>query len=777
MENIVLPKIKLNIGINNIIINSNVSPSYFKIKYNKAETGTIEEEITTDEYFENKPNNIVKPISAITLRSSEVRAAGQTVYDDELIEQYGVNELIIEEDYFAYTDTLRNQYLEAAKALFGLTYKPLEVNVLGSVYLDFNDIIKVINPQGEEYLTYSLNNNHEYNGVLYNTISIPSLSEVEEKYKYETEDKTLRRKTAIEIDKANQRIQSLVSEIGDRSQKETSITQDIDRLEILVDNIEDLTAEVTGINPITLPDCIEGSILDFRIIGNNTVFSGLTPAENLVPSNSLYPRGASRIFVKHYNDEDELVSTDVYSLKAKAPLRQYSTTIFDEFRYSFDVEEEESKAKIIRRVGVTAGGTLYPLAEEVVETVDIPDIMLTRGKNVIDIVSPYYANCYARYVLLNAFTDKFATTYELKSSIDILQGEIDIKVAEKVDKDEVIADINAAIVDHQAILRLTGNQVIINSDNFQLAADGSINATNGTFSGWIDATSGRIGRWTLNQQGVLYGSATLSGNTYQSGMDTRNNDIAFYTGLDITDGQSHYLTEANVYITKSGTIHANKFHGNVDSGYFRLDYDSGRRALWLGDSNIYYYIDDQNNSFFGGLSRNNRGFTFELLSGYFFSIHDYLHNISIAEFYRQDDVGNAGYINLFMKTWYYAGGTSGYEVATKNDICDKNVKKNIKESSKNALDIVNKIQFKQFDWDEKKIDRKGHIDVGVIAQQLKELDENYVEETVIKKENKEEKVYTINNLNLLSTALKAIQELSEKVESLEEEIRKLKGEK
>ena len=66
--------------------------------------------------------------------------------------------------------------------------------------------MQITDMQGNVKKSYCLNNVHTFNGVLYNTITSPALTETEEKYKYQTEDKTGKRKTAIEIDKANKRI-------------------------------------------------------------------------------------------------------------------------------------------------------------------------------------------------------------------------------------------------------------------------------------------------------------------------------------------------------------------------------------------------------------------------------------------------------------------------------------------------------------------------------------------------------------------------------------------
>ena len=62
-----------------------------------------------------------------------------------------------------------------------------------------------------------------------------------------------------------------------------------------------------------------------------------------------------------------------------------------------------------------------------------------------------------------------------------------------------------------------------------------------------------------------------------------------------------------------------------------------------------------------------------------------------------------------------------------------------------------------------------------IAQEMEEIDENYVHKTKIKnKDGEDDYDYQINVLSVLSTATKAIQELNAKVNSQEQEINFLK---
>lgn len=158
-------------------------------------------------------------------------------------EKLGEHELVIEEDYFAYSEELRIDLIQAASALFGLTYSPIKVSLLGSVYLGFNDVIEVTNLKGEKFKTYCFNLNSEYKGTLYNDIESPALTNVEQEYEYEEEVDLARRRTFIEIDKANQKITASVERIDEN---EEAITL----LELTADGLQTQVSQKIGANEV-----------------------------------------------------------------------------------------------------------------------------------------------------------------------------------------------------------------------------------------------------------------------------------------------------------------------------------------------------------------------------------------------------------------------------------------------------------------------------------------------------------------------------------------------
>lgn len=98
---------------------------------------------------------------------------------------------------------------------------------------------------------------------------------------------------------------------------------------------------------------------------------------------------------------------------------------------------------------------------------------------------------------------------------------------------------------------------------------------------------------------------------------------------------------------------------------------------------------------------------------------------------------------------------------------DERIKKNIKESKENALETIEKIKHVSFDFRENDV----HRDNGYIAQQLEEVNPAFV--SLMENPNGDD-TYIVNQYEILTYATKAIQELSAKVEKLENEIKQLK---
>lgn len=101
---------------------------------------------------------------------------------------------------------------------------------------------------------------------------------------------------------------------------------------------------------------------------------------------------------------------------------------------------------------------------------------------------------------------------------------------------------------------------------------------------------------------------------------------------------------------------------------------------------------------------------------------------------------------------------------------DIRLKENIASSETDALETVNRMKVRQFDWKE----RMGgwHQNIGFVADELEEIDPNLALGGGYD-ENGEMDIKQINSPYLLNYAIKAIQELSAKVDKQEKRIKEL----
>lgn len=118
-------------------------------------------------------------------------------------------------------------------------------------------------------------------------------------------------------------------------------------------------------------------------------------------------------------------------------------------------------------------------------------------------------------------------------------------------------------------------------------------------------------------------------------------------------------------------------------------------------------------------------------------------------------------------------GGSSYEmhyIYTNLNISDIRLKENIENSETDALETVNQMKVRQFDWKEQM--GGWHQNIGFVADELEEIDPNLALGGGYD-ENGEMDIKQINSPYLLNYAIKAIQELSAKVEAQEKRIKEL----
>ena len=101
-----------------------------------------------------------------------------------------------------------------------------------------------------------------------------------------------------------------------------------------------------------------------------------------------------------------------------------------------------------------------------------------------------------------------------------------------------------------------------------------------------------------------------------------------------------------------------------------------------------------------------------------------------------------------------------------NTTSDVRLKKDIENCDYKALDLINDFKFKSFNWKyHEEFGQKPYTEIGLIAPEVEEISENFISMAGEYK--------TLNQFNLLTYSLKAIQELSTQNNELQQRIIKL----
>ena len=178
------------------------------------------------------------------------------------------------------------------------------------------------------------------------------------------------------------------------------------------------------------------------------------------------------------------------------------------------------------------------------------------------------------------------------SQIKITENSIVAEVNKKVDNDEIIAKLNLAIEDEQGIIEITGNQVIIDSDYFELNADGTIKSTGGTIGGYkIDDSklyAETFAKYTYNSSDLekirnyLMGTGTLTPEEFIKYDVDESGTITSYDFLMVK-----FFIDYNVTPTSSAKIIMQTGNSISDNAYVLQD-GGGNDIVKLNFNGIYY---------------------------------------------------------------------------------------------------------------------------------------------------------------------------------------------
>lgn len=424
-----------------------------------------------EDYTQLEDKRDTQPITCLRLGSSVVEGENVDIKDPELIEEYGENWLILNDNPFAYTQTKRSQLITAIfNKVKGFGYSAFVSKTSFKPYLTCGDLVRFKNKNGDLINSIILRYTHEYKeNDMQITLEAPSETSATVNYVYPLDAIDIAKRTEIIVDKEEQRITELAEEVGTYSDRITTVEQTVDRIEQTAITTEDLKRNVKATNLLHITNAYPSYPLRFSIKNASLIF----PSNDLYPSNTLYTKGSYLVI-----DKTQQLSQDAKFVKIPLTKLYVKDDVFDELVI------EKKDVYLIHRIGVNLDGTTYILSDEIIEDLGTIDIELFEGDNYIYLYSfqnePVIYEI--TYTIPSDFTDEFATEVYVDSSISQTANEIMLQVHEKVDEDEIIAKLNVAVEDGQGVINLIGNSVTIDSDNCKLDEEGNLECNRGTFN-------------------------------------------------------------------------------------------------------------------------------------------------------------------------------------------------------------------------------------------------------------------------------------------------------
>lgn len=361
----------------------------------------ITEVIDYNEYYSLMTNDTYGPINTIVMRNSQVEGENITINDEAAVEINGTKELVISDNPFAYSEETRREIIEAGKALYGFTYLPLSVETIGAAYLNCKDKIKVKNmqyyenPVDENILeTYIFDTVIHYNGTIKSEINTLAMTDVETKYRYDGSLTTAQRRTEFRVDKAEQKITSLVKATTEQGEKLTEAVQDLDGFKRTIIDKTDETAEKVTI----IEEKVDGLITSKTVSGGqnliknsvgyfgndywqiNTETEGTVLTENStdVKQNSISGSALKLQAETIYQDIKEIKNGEYYLSFNYKKIIDTAIATLKVNELIIDLTEQNWKEET-HLINVTNNNIKIEMTTDLNSSILITDLMLTEG--------------------------------------------------------------------------------------------------------------------------------------------------------------------------------------------------------------------------------------------------------------------------------------------------------------------------------------------------------------------------------------------------------------
>lgn len=192
--------------------NNEYGSEYVLIDFRKHQNGLqLKNVLTNDNYYDLELNNeTFGAVNKIVMGLKDVDGENVSITDASTTNP-NICEIALWDNPITYTEALRTKAINDLKFLFGFTYTPFTTNTTGYPWLQAYDKIKLVTMDNTEIITYPFNRTISYNGHIKTKIDTIGTTTTETKYTYESPVTRGLKQTQIMVDKANQKITSLVS--------------------------------------------------------------------------------------------------------------------------------------------------------------------------------------------------------------------------------------------------------------------------------------------------------------------------------------------------------------------------------------------------------------------------------------------------------------------------------------------------------------------------------------------------------------------------------------
>lgn len=249
--------------------------------------------ITNDNYYElTTQKDVYGEVNRILMGSSIVIGNSAYVENAQSIEDNGLTELDVYDNPILYTQELREQAITSATSMLGLMYQPVEIETTGHPWLLGNELITVVDMEGNYLSTYPLDRIINYNGHIRTKINSMAKTEMESTYSYqgvENNDLEIKR-SKVELDRQNQTLTSVMERTTTNESQISTMTQNINGISA---NITSMSGNITSLQGDVID--LSGDIAD--------ITSSLTSLSGDVTDLSSDLNGLSANFDDFYDNE------------------------------------------------------------------------------------------------------------------------------------------------------------------------------------------------------------------------------------------------------------------------------------------------------------------------------------------------------------------------------------------------------------------------------------------------------------------------------------------